>query len=54
MGQSLGRAPARAAIQSADINDGIITSAHIAADSIVAADIASDAIHCAKIAIKTT
>jgi len=50
MGQSLGRAPARAAIQSADINDGIITSAHIAADSIVAADIASDAITLLKIA----
>ena len=50
MGQSLGRAPARAAIQSADINDGIITSAHIAADSIVAADIASDAITLLEIA----
>ena len=44
MGQSLGRAPARAAIVSADINDGIITSAHIASDTVVAADIASDAI----------
>ena len=44
MGQSLGRAPARAAIVAADINDGIITSTHIAADTVVAADIADDAV----------
>ena len=54
MGQSLGRAPARAAIISADINDGIITSTHIADDTVLAADIADDAVGIAELAATGT
>ena len=54
MGQSLGRAPARAALVPADINDGIITSTHIAADTVVAADIADDAVGIAELAATGT
>ena len=42
MGQSIGRAPARAALTSGDINDGIITTAKIGAAQITAAKVAAD------------
>ena len=54
MGQSLGRAPARAALVPADINDGIITSTHIANDTVLAADIADDAVGIAELAATGT
>ena len=54
MGQSIGRAPARAAINAGDINDGIITSAHIATDTVVAADIADDAVGVAELSATGT
>ena len=42
MGQSLGRAPARAAIVSADINDGIIDTLKLADSAVTAVKVAPD------------
>ena len=50
MGQSLGRAPARAAIVSADINDGVILTAALADSAVTAAKIAIDTIEAGDVA----
>ena len=50
MGQSLGRAPARAAIISADINDGVILTAALADSAVTAAKIAIDTIEAGDVA----
>ena len=50
MGQSLGRAPARGALVSADINDGIILTAALADSAVTAAKIAIDTIEAGDVA----